>query len=524
MIQTGRVNQKGKPNTMQTPVLSNENLLEEQTTLYKSLFDRMNDAVIYCKVLYDEQGYPKDFRVIAVNVAFRRLTHIPEKIILGKKASYFLPILNRTYLEWMDTCGKAILNRKSITLEKYGAILNKWLLFNGYSPQEGYFAMIIKDITWRKKIEEALRQGEKKYKKLANSITNPFFAVDTSLKVTYWNRASEKTMALKSADVVGKHFFEVFGKTKTSRKFAGIYFSVMRTKTPQTVTDKLPNANPDTIFEIEVYPTGNGIASLAKDITERKKQQLTLETYTQRLEELIKLRSEKLKNAERLAAIGETAGMVGHDIRNPLQSIIGELFLAKDELKTIPKNDAQKNLLDNINFIEEQTLYINKIVTDLQDYAKPLTPTIQEVNLEQIMQDTIQSLEVPANIQIIMSTLKPLPPLKTDASFIMRILTNLARNGIQAMEKTGGELNLNAFPRENSIILSVSDTGNGIPDEIKERIFKPLFTTKSKGQGFGLAVVKKLAEALGGSVSFETTVGKGTTFIVELPLHQNVLS
>ena len=68
------------------------------------------------------------------------------------------------------------------------------------------------------------------------------------------------------------------------------------------------------------------------------------------------------------------------------------------------------------------------------------------------------------------------------------------------------------------MIIAVSDTGGGIPDEVKDRIFKPLFTTKSKGQGFGLAVVKKLAEALGGNVSFETKVGKGTTFIVELPL------
>jgi PAS domain S-box-containing protein len=524
MIETGRVNQKGKPDSKQTPVLSNENLPEEQSTLYKTLFDRMNDAVIYCKILFDEQGYPKDFIVIAVNVAFRRLTHIPEKIILGKKASYFLPILNHMYIEWMDTCGKAILTRKSITMEKYGFILNKWLLFNGYSPTKGYFAMIIKDITWRKKIEEALRQGEKKYRKLANSITDPFYAVDSSLKITYWNRASEKIMSLKSADVVGKHYFDIFGKTKTSRKFAGIYFNVMRTKTSQTVVDKLPNANKDIIFEIEVYPTGNGIAVLAKDITERKKQQMSLETYTQRLEELIKIRSEKLKNTERLAAIGETAGMIGHDIRNPLQSIIGELFLAKDELKTLPKTDAQKNLLDSVNFIEEQTLYINKIVTDLQDYAKPLTPTLQEVNLKQIMQDTIQSLEVPANIQVTISTLKPLPTMKTDASFIMRILTNLARNGIQAMEKTGGNLNLNAFPRENSIIIAVSDCGAGIPEEVKDRIFKPLFTTKSKGQGFGLAVVKKLAEALGGNVSFETKVGKGTTFIVELPLGSSGLS
>jgi signal transduction histidine kinase len=74
-----------------------------------------------------------------------------------------------------------------------------------------------------------------------------------------------------------------------------------------------------------------------------------------------------------LAAIGETAGMIGHDIRNPLQSIIGELYLAKDELNALPECETKQNLMASISSIEEQTVYINKIVTDLQDYAKPLT-------------------------------------------------------------------------------------------------------------------------------------------------------
>jgi signal transduction histidine kinase len=183
----------------------------------------------------------------------------------------------------------------------------------------------------------------------------------------------------------------------------------------------------------------------------------------------------------------------------------------------MPETEAKKSLLDSVSYIEEQTLYINKIVTDLQDYAKPLTPSPQTINLEDLMQRTVISLDIPGNVTVRFEVLKPFPIIKTDASFIMRILTNLVRNGIQAMEEKGGELTLRAFPRENSVIIAVSDMGDGIPSEVQDRIFKPLFTTKSKGQGFGLAVVKKLTEALGGNVSFETTVGVGTTFIVELP-------
>ena len=254
----------------------------------------------------------------------------------------------------------------------------------------------------------------------------------------------------------------------------------MKTRKSQTFIDKLPKYNGNKTFEIQVYPTGNGISVFAKDITERKKLQGSLEQYTKRLEELVKIRTEKLKSAERLAAIGETAGMIGHDIRNPLQSIIGELYLAKNELNNLSEGEVKKNLMFSILCVEEQTVYINRIVTDLQDYAKPLTPASQETDLEETIQTVISSLDIPDNVKISYSVEKSFPTLRTDPSFIKRIITNLTLNGVQAMQEKGGELTINAFPREKTVIIAISDTGVGIPDEVKEKIFKPLFTTKSK--------------------------------------------
>jgi len=211
--------------------------------------------------------------------------------------------------------------------------------------------------------------------------------------------------------------------------------------------------------------------------------------------------------------------MIGHDIRNPLQSIIGEVYLAKEELNSLQECPVKQSLTESVHCIEEQVTYINKIVTDLQDYAKPLTPTFQEVQLEDAIKDVLENLDSPSNIKVSYTVEKPFPSLIADASFIKRILTNLALNGIQAMQESGGELTINAFPRSKTAIIAVSDTGVGIPEEVVSKIFKPLFTTKSKGQGFGLAVVKKLVEALNGDVSFETKTGKGTTFILEIPLN-----
>ncbi len=225
------------------------------------------------------------------------------------------------------------------------------------------------------------------------------------------------------------------------------------------------------------------------------------------------------KDAERLAAIGATAGMVGHDIRNPLQAIVGEIFLSKKEIDDLPESDAKKYLKDSIQFIEDNIFYIDKIVSDLQDYAKPLRFSIEETDFTKLVEDVFSGLKVPENINVVYSIEPCFTKLMTDSSAMKRILTNLCSNAIQAMPK-GGKLTLDAAYKDDKIFISVQDTGLGIPEETRDKLFKPLFTTKSKGQGFGLAVVKKLTEALNGKVSVESEVEKGTRFTVEFPLQK----
>ena len=117
-----------------------------------------------------------------------------------------------------------------------------------------------------------------------------------------------------------------------------------------------------------------------------KQNEKELKTYSEHLEALVEERTKKLKDSERLAAIGETAGMVGHDIRNPLQSITGELYLARTNLESLPNTQAKEEVNESIGYIEEQLTYVNKIVQDLQDYAKTPKPQLQETNLEKAVQ------------------------------------------------------------------------------------------------------------------------------------------
>ncbi len=494
-----------------------EKALPTNKKKYRSLFQTKVEGFACCQALSDQLGNMIGFVFVDANEAFKRLTGVQNKTVLGQRILEVFPEVMEDSFDWIEIFNK-IVTYGNVVFERYVPGIKKWLSIRVHRFKENYFAIILTDITSNKSTEQDLRRSEKRYKQLANSITDLFFAVDSELKFTYWNKASEIFTGLAAEKVIGHHFFDVFGNDdEVTRKITKIYLKAMKIKKPHTYTGRLPKFNSNCIFEVYVYPTGNGIAVLAKDVTERKKLQETLEQYTRHLEDLVKIRTEKLRGTERLAAIGETAGMIGHDIRNPLQSIIGELYLAKSELSALDDGEIKKNLSESILFIEEQTIYINKIVSDLQDYAKELTPITEETNLEKIIHGVISKLDIPNNIKVAYSLDKPFPILLTDPLFLTRILTNLTLNGLQAMQDFGGELTIEAFVRDKKVIITVADTGKGIPDEIKSKIFKPLFTTKPKGQGFGLAVVKKLVEGLKGSVSYETDMGKGTKFIVEIP-------
>jgi PAS domain S-box-containing protein len=242
-----------------------------------------------------------------------------------------------------------------------------------------------------------------------------------------------------------------------------------------------------------------------------------LKEYAEHLEDLVEEEANKLKDAERLAAIGETAGMVGHDIRNPLQTITSSVYLMKEEMKSLSERVKKEELTESLATIEDQVAYINKIVSDLQDFVKPLNPKIEEVDLRKLVKDAFLSSAIPENIKALMLIAEDLPKLVVDRYLIKRLLINLITNAIQAMPN-GGTLTVKATQKDCMALISVEDTGLGIPEENRNKIFKPLFTTKSKGQGFGLSVCKRLVEAHnGGSITFESEVGKGSKFTIKVP-------
>ena len=253
--------------------------------------------------------------------------------------------------------------------------------------------------------------------------------------------------------------------------------------------------------ETKVFRDANGkpkeVSGYWTDVSERKRLE----------EELVK--------SHRLAAIGETSAMVGHDLRNPLQGIAGIVYLAKKNLESRKAADrkAAAALLDTV---EEQVTYMDKIVSDLQDYAQPLAPQLTETNLPNLIRQTLSMINIPKTVKVSMKIEKLANSALIDPTLMRRTLTNLTINAIQAMPKRG-KLTIRARSKGDSIILTVEDTGVGIPRKNLAKIFNPFFTTKAKGQGLGLAVCKRLVEAQGGTINVKSKPRKGTAFTIKLP-------
>ena len=216
-----------------------------------------------------------------------------------------------------------------------------------------------------------------------------------------------------------------------------------------------------------------------------------------------------------LASIGKTAGMVGHDIRNPLQAIIGDVYLLKDHLAANPQFKMRGEVAESLDAIEKNIGYVDKIVSDLQDYSRQVEPDYVDFDLYDLVISVFQPFAIPDNLAPSID-IDPSFRFKSDPKVLGRILTNLIINAIQAMPN-GGKLIVTGCLKEAEVYITVEDTGVGIPETFKPNLFTPMITTKAKGQGLGLAVVKRLVEALGGKITFESEEGKGAKFIIRLP-------
>jgi len=202
---------------------------------------------------------------------------------------------------------------------------------------------------------------------------------------------------------------------------------------------------------------------------------------------------------------------VGHELRNPLAVIANAVYFLQMTLL-----DADEATRDYLNIISSEAHNAAKIVSDLLDLSRT-RPTVREkIAVSDLIARAMERQPSPEGVKVTTKLASGLPPVLVDPGQIAQVLVNLVSNAYQAMTE-GGELTIGAREEGGQVHLSITDTGAGISQENIQKIFEPLFTTKARGIGLGLAVSRSLVQANGGSIEVESEGGKGSTFTVILP-------
>ncbi|MGY5854728.1 MAG: ATP-binding protein [Candidatus Thorarchaeota archaeon] len=224
---------------------------------------------------------------------------------------------------------------------------------------------------------------------------------------------------------------------------------------------------------------------------------------------------DRLARQERLATLGKLSGGIGHELRNPLAVIRNAIYYLK---MVVDSSDSE--VKETLDILETEVTTSSMIITSLLDYAKPKPPTRMKTDLQELTDSSISRVEIPENVEVVANYDDDIPTLLVDPTQMSRVIINLGRNAIQAMPE-GGKLTIHGTVSEPGwVSLSLTDTGVGMSEETKTQLFEPLFTTKAKGIGLGLVIVKTLVEGNGGTIEIESEEGKGSTFTVKLPVVQ----
>jgi signal transduction histidine kinase len=249
-----------------------------------------------------------------------------------------------------------------------------------------------------------------------------------------------------------------------------------------------------------------------------------LEKLNRNLENRVEARTRELKSAqdelikkERLAAIGQMASVVGHEIRNPLAVIKNSVYYINAKITALPNTDPK--IVKHIAIIESEIQQANGIINEILGFARTreLNPKPQHLNT--YIEDLMTSFPFPPHIQVVKEFAHENPMVNIDVDEMAQAIRNLMRNAIEIMPEQGilkirTEVDSNDFVK-----MEIEDTGPGIPKDILDKIFAPFFTTKARGTGLGLAVVKKVIDRHKGKVEVFTQSGKGTIFRLSIPIH-----
>jgi len=497
-----------------------EDILCKNEEKFKNLFMHSNDGISLHQLVYDNNGNPVDYVILDVNPKFEEMLSINKNEAIGKRST---DVYKQTTPPYFDIYKEVALTGKPAVFETFYEPVGKYFIISVYSPQEGQFATIFKDITLFKQSEEELKESEKKFSLFMNNLPLAVAIRDTEGNYVFMNDKWEDAMDLKAEDWIGKTPFDVFPEEDAKKLLQidndaivkGITGPIELTLHHKTGI-KHWLANRFVINNTNNKPTY--VATLYIDITEKQKA----EEEKERLKE-------QLIQAQKLESIGRLAGGVAHDYNNMLEVIMGNAQLAMMQLE----NTTELKIF--LNEILNASRRSAEITKQLLAFASKQIIEPQIANINVIIENMLKMLRrlIGENIELIFNPNKESWNILIDPTQINQIIANLCINARDAIDDNGiitittSNVTLDEYycsqapdclPGEY-VMISVNDTGCGIDSEIIDKIFDPFFTTKEfgKGTGLGLSTVYGIVKQNNGFIKVYSEKGIGSTFNIYFP-------
>lgn len=341
-------------------------------------------------------------------------------------------------------------------------------------------------------------------KTIIDQMDQEILFLDTTGIVIGMNKTVTDNLGLSKKQLIGKSYREIF--TGTDAPEYGYekdpFGQAMKTGEPaETVTSHVDSEGHVQYFRIYAYPvfdednTINHAVAIRRNITQRT----SIEN--------------RLQQAEKLASIGELSTYMAHEIRNPLFTISG---FANSLMRAEGLNDT---IREKLSIILKESKRLDEILKSLMNFTRPTGAEVTEVDVNDLVRNIMDVMSLPCENQGVTPQIDLDPDMamvQASPDLIKQCLINLVKNSLEAMEN-GGKLFVTTTMSHDHAVLSVKDTGHGIPQEIRDKIFSPFFSTKGKGSGLGLAQTRKIIDEIGGGVDLASKEGEGTKITLLLP-------
>jgi len=380
-----------------------------------------------------------------------------------------------------------------------------------------------KEMLERRQADTALKESQKKYQNILESIEDGYFEVDIYGNFVFFNDSMCRILGYDRSELMGmnhRSYMDSENAKKSFQAFNKVYRTDISTKALDWKLIRKDGSQcfSETIVSLIKDSDGNriGFRGIARDITDKK----SLE--------------KQLLHAQKMKSIGTLAGGIAHDFNNILHMILGNAELA---IQDIPKSNAAWNRVDKI---KTASLKASGIVRQLLKFSRKADQEFKSINAVAVVKDAVKFLKstIPASIQIDTRLPDTDIIILADPVQIYQILLNLCTNASQAMEETGGVLTITAqkvslnekemklhpdLAAEDHLKITIKDTGPGISNDIADKIFDPYFTTKEvgKGSGLGLAIVHGIVQSHHGAIRLKSQINKGTSFTIFFPTTKN---